>query len=141
MQRIWVLLWLACVEACASTLALKVLDETGKPAAARVCFLNAARVPQPVAAAAGPALIAAHLHFAPTLTGWNDAANDSAAEGGNTSNRIFTVDNCEDERHWGAALFLGVKPRMRLHPRDAEYPPPSSTWGEARSRGGFIDLE
>jgi hypothetical protein len=30
---------------------------------------------------------------------------------------------------------------MRLYDREADYPPPSATWDEARSRGAFIDLE
>ena len=72
-------------------------------------------------------MAAADLHFAPGIGGWNDSGT---CEG-----------NCEDERHWGAALFLGVKRPMRLYPRDAEYPPPSVTWGDARERGAYIDLE
>jgi hypothetical protein len=70
---------------------------------------------------------AADLHFAPGISGWNDSGS---CEG-----------NCEDERHWGAALFIGVERPMRLYPRDAEYPPPAATWADARERGAYIDLE
>jgi hypothetical protein len=88
---------------------------------------------------------AADIHFAPTLTCWNDTLTlnpwPEKVASTEVPDHAFSVDNCEDERPWGAALFLGVKSPMRLYPRDAQYPPPTSTWGEARSRNAFIDLE
>jgi hypothetical protein len=92
-----------------------------------------------------PALMqAADLHFASAITCFNDAsvspwpATLTATAG---SHRVYSIDNCEDERRWGAALFIGVNQPMRLYERNSEYPPPSQTWGEARKRGAFIDLE
>ena len=90
-------------------------------------------------------MAAADLHFAPTLTGWNNppapAAWPTPVRSTVAFNRVYSIDNSEDERHWGAALFIGLKSPIQLYSRDAEYPPPTATWGEARSRGGYIDLE
>jgi hypothetical protein len=84
------------------------------------------------AAADLPALLdAADLHFVPALTGWNDSSRVAASP----------PYNYEDERHWGAALFVNAKSPIRLYAREAEYPPPYATWSEARSHGAFIDLE
>jgi hypothetical protein len=55
--------------------------------------------------------------------------------------QAYSIDNCEDERPWGAALFIGVKSPMTLYPRTAEYPSPVTTWHEARKRGAYIDME
>jgi hypothetical protein len=87
---------------------------------------------------------AADLHFAPALTCWNDTSvlSDWPAELVRSGpDRAYSLNNCEDERRWGAALFIGLQSPMRLYPRDAEYPPPSRTWADARSKGAFIDLE
>jgi hypothetical protein len=93
-----------------------------------------------------PALMeASDLHFAPTITCFNDSLTlktwprQAISEVGN--DRVFSVDNCEDERRWGAALFIGVKSPIGLYPRNTEYPPPAQTWGAARKHGAFIDLE
>jgi len=92
-------------------------------------------------------LEAADLHFAPTITRWNDQSNlDPWPErrlytAG--TNRAYSVDNCEDERGWGAALFFGVKspPRLYAMKGNREYPPGISVWREARDKGAYIDLE
>lgn len=73
---------------------------------------------------------ASDLHVAPPITCFND-----------TSQVRSWPANCEDERRWGAALFVGVRSPMTLYPRNSEYPPPGRTWQEARDRGAFIDLE
>jgi hypothetical protein len=87
----------------------------------------------------------ADLHFAPTISCFNDAPSSASWAVNLTApaglNRIYSIDNCEDERKWGAALFIGVKRPMRLYDRASEYPLPEHTWAEARSRGAFIDLE
>jgi hypothetical protein len=93
-----------------------------------------------------PALMnAVDVHYAPTLTCWNDTQTltpwPETTEFVSSPDRVYSVDNCEDERPWGAALFIGVESPLRLYPRQAQYPPPTSTWSEARSRGAFIDLE
>lgn len=93
-----------------------------------------------------PALMqAADLHFAPAISCFNDAAPLSpwprTTLGKAAQDRVFSVDNCEDERKWGAALFIGVKHPMRLYERASELPSPLRTWSEARKRGAFIDLE
>lgn len=90
---------------------------------------------------------ASDLHFAPTITRWNE--NSSLDTWPEQSvyrvgpDRAYSIDNCEDERGWGAALFFSVKSPLKLYsPRTQnEYPPPLPVWQEARQRGGFIDLE
>jgi TolB protein len=88
---------------------------------------------------------ASDLHFASTITCFNDSLTlkvwprQTISDIG--SDRVFSVDNCEDERRWGAAIFIGVKFPISLYPRNTEYPPPAQTWGAARQRGAFIDLE
>ena len=88
---------------------------------------------------------AADLHWAPTITCFNDTLTlaewppETQIAGG--AQRLYSIDNCEDERRWGAALFLGVKSPMTLYPRTSEYPSPVTTWNEARRRGAYIDLE
>jgi hypothetical protein len=88
---------------------------------------------------------AADVHYAPTLSCWNDTQTvtpwPETTHQAPSPDQVYSIDNCEDERPWGAALFIGVKSPMQLYPRQAQYPPPTSTWGEARSRGAFIDLE
>lgn len=80
---------------------------------------------------------AADLRFAPAITCFNNAVTLSAI----APSKSFTIDNCEDERPWGAALFLGTGTAMALHHRASQYPPPTTTWAEARRRGAFIDFE
>src|SRR5690242_7615279 len=57
------LLGLACAEGSPSTLALRVLDETGKPTVPRVRMPDSKREPRHVAAADGPALTAVHRNL------------------------------------------------------------------------------
>lgn len=91
-------------------------------------------------------MMASDLHFAPAITRWNERSNlDSwpAQKIYTSETRAYSIDNCEDERGWGAALFFGVKNPIKLyHARmDRDYPPPNATWEEARQRNAFIDLE
>jgi hypothetical protein len=92
-----------------------------------------------------PLMQAVDIHFAPTLTCWNDTLTltpwPDPTDYAVPPDHVYSVDNCEDERPWGAALFLGVKSPLHLYPRQAYYPPPTSVWAEARSRGAYIDLE
>jgi len=90
---------------------------------------------------------ASDLHFAPAITKWNDSSSmDSWPEqkvyrvG---ADRAYSIDNCEDERGWGAALFFGVKSPLKLYglKTHREYPPPLPVWREAREKGALIDLE
>jgi hypothetical protein len=92
----------------------------------------------------GVLLRAADLYFAPTITCFNNEFTltpwpDNLRH--RVQGRTYTIDNCEDERPWGAAIFVGVKSPVRLYRRDAQYPSPLATWTEARGRGAFIDLE
>ncbi|MBI1786897.1 MAG: CehA/McbA family metallohydrolase, partial [Acidobacteria bacterium] len=92
-----------------------------------------------------PLMEAADLHFAPVITRWNTNSNlDAWPEKPHFPagrNRAYTVDNSEDERDWGAALFFGLKTPIGLYGRNAHYPPPTVTWREARARSAFIDQE
>jgi hypothetical protein len=90
---------------------------------------------------------ACDLHFAPTITRWNENSNldvwpeQRVYVGG--EQRAYSIDNCEDERGWGAALFFGVRWPLALYDLKThrEYPPPVGIWREARQKGAFIDLE
>jgi hypothetical protein len=88
---------------------------------------------------------AAGLDFAPVITRWNLNSNlDTWPEqplirAGDT--RYYSVDNAEDERQWGAALFFGLKTPMAVYGFKTMWPPPTDTWKEARSKGAFIDQE
>ena len=88
---------------------------------------------------------AADLHFAPTITRWN--SNRSVDDWPPTPfyaagpDRWYSIDNSEDERDWGAALFLGLKTPIDLYPAKAQYPLPEATWRAAREHGAFIDQE
>jgi hypothetical protein len=88
---------------------------------------------------------AAALSFAPAITKWNENSNlETWPEQPMVrvaASRFYSVDNAEDERPWGAALFFGLKRPIRLYGGKANWPPPTATWEEARSRQGFIDLE
>ena len=88
---------------------------------------------------------AADLHFAPAIICFNDSLTVSpwpaVTSTRHPSGRTYTIDNCEDERPWGAAIFVGVGSPMSLYPRAAQYPPPVRSWAEARLRGAHIDLE
>ncbi len=93
-----------------------------------------------------PALMeAADLNLAPTITRWNDRSSIDSWEGDRPFttgiHRAWSIDNSEDERNWGAALFFNLRTPMALYPSKAEDPPPSQTWSEARARGAFIDQE
>ncbi len=93
-----------------------------------------------------PALVqASDIHFAPTLTHWNNRPlleqwpeQKTYRQG---SDRIYTINNSEDERGWGAGLFLGLSSPVQLYPGRTEYPPPTLTWKEAREKAAYIDLE
>lgn len=92
-----------------------------------------------------PALMeASDLHFAPTVTVWNDTAilknwpEQTAYSVGR--NRVYSLNNSEDERDWGAVLFLDLKRTYDL-PGKRYFPPATVTWQGARDRGAFIDLE
>lgn len=90
---------------------------------------------------------AADVHFAPVLTRWNDSSNlatwperavfDAGAA------RAYSVNNCEDERGWGAALFFGLAspPKLYSMKSNRDYPSPVAVMREARHKGAFIDLE
>ena len=89
-------------------------------------------------------LRAADLYFAPTITCFNDELTLTpwpAKVRHDVDGRTYTIDNCEDERPWGAAIFFGVKSPVALYRRDAQYPSPLETWAGTRKRGGLIDLE
>lgn len=90
-------------------------------------------------------LEAADLNFAPVITKWNLNTNLEVwpeqpliAAG---SSRFYSVDNAEDERPWGAALFLGLGKPIGLYGVKTMWPLPTVTWKEARARSGFIDQE
>jgi hypothetical protein len=89
---------------------------------------------------------ASDLHVAPTITKWNENSSldtwpKQAVVQSVGRDRFYSVNNSEDERPWGAALFLGLTEPIGLYPRQAEYPPPFAIWQEARKKGGFVDLE
>ena len=88
---------------------------------------------------------AADLHFAPTLTRWNDRSlmEDWPSQNlyPDAEGRTYSIHNAEDERGWGAALFLNLRSPIRLYRARSEYPPPTVTWQEARENGAYIDLE
>lgn len=88
---------------------------------------------------------AAGLNFAPTITKWNRNTNlevwPEQLLVRTTPARYYSVDNAEDERPWGAALFFGLKTPISLYDAKSNWPLPTSTWDEARRRQGFIDQE
>jgi hypothetical protein len=90
---------------------------------------------------------AADLHFAPVITRWNDRSSmDSWPEQRVIpvgANRAYSINNSEDERGWGAALFFGLQSPIRLYAMkgNEEYPPALPVWQEARRKSAFIDLE
>ena len=88
---------------------------------------------------------AAGLNFAPTITKWNQNTNLEVWPEQPlvriTPTRYYSVDNAEDERPWGAALFFGLKTPIGLYNAKSNWPPPSATWEETRQRQGFIDQE
>jgi hypothetical protein len=90
-------------------------------------------------------LEAAGLNFAPDITRWNQNSNlETWPERPLiqlTASRFYSVDNAEDERPWGAALFFGLRTPMHLYHGKAEWPAPTATWQEARAKGAFLDLE
>jgi hypothetical protein len=102
--------------------------------------LHAHRAPEEMAAL----LEASDTWFAPAITRWNDRANVERWDPPllrAAGRRAFSIDNSEDERVWGAALFFHLKSPIALYPSKFEWPPPSATWREARSRGAYIDQE
>lgn len=93
-----------------------------------------------------PALMAAaDLQFAPTITCFDDTLAPQTWPGETVfhlyGERVYSIDNCEDERRWGAALFINLQSPVKLYARNSMYPSPVQTWREARKRGAYIDLE
>jgi hypothetical protein len=88
---------------------------------------------------------ASGLNFAPTITKWNQNTNlevwPEQPLARVTGSQFYSVDNAEDERPWGAALFLGLKTPIQLYNVKTNWPPPTATWEEARQRQAFIDQE
>ena len=90
---------------------------------------------------------AADLHLAPTITHWND--NSSLEHWPQDplyvlpGDRAYSVNNSEDERQWGAALFSNLDAPVQLYSweQHTEYPGPVTTWQAARRLNGHIDLE
>jgi hypothetical protein len=88
---------------------------------------------------------ASGLNFAPAITKWNQNSNLEVWPEQPmiriSASRYYSVDNAEDERPWGAALFFGLKSPIQLYNAKANWPPPTATWQEARQRNAFIDQE
>ena len=90
---------------------------------------------------------AADLHVAPTVTRWNDRSSlehwPQEPLYVLPGDLAYSVNNSEDERQWGAALFSNLDAPVQLYnwEQHAEYPGPVTTWQEARSLNGHIDLE
>ena len=90
---------------------------------------------------------AADLHLAPTITRWNDRSSLEHWPQDPVyilpGDRAYSVNNSEDERQWGAALFSNLDAPVQLYSWEehAEYPGPATAWQEARSLNGHVDLE
>ncbi len=90
---------------------------------------------------------AADLQLAPTITRRNDRSSldkwPSSPIYILPENRAYSVNNSEDERQWGAALFYNLESPVQLYNREQhpEHPGPLSTWQDARRLKGHIDLE
>jgi hypothetical protein len=88
---------------------------------------------------------ASGLNFAPAITKWNQSTNLEAWPEQPlirlAASRYYSVNNAEDERPWGAALFLGLRNPITLYGGKAEWPPPVATWEEAKRNQAFIDQE
>lgn len=82
---------------------------------------------------------AAAIRFAPAITRWNDQSNLASWPPG----REYSVNNCEDERGWGAALFFGLPSPLQLYSMktNRNYPAAAPIWREAREKRAYIDLE
>ena len=88
---------------------------------------------------------ASGVNFAPAITKWNQNSNLEVWPHQPltrvSQSQFYSVDNAEDERPWGAALFLGLRRPIQLYNAKAYWPPPAVTWEEARQRKAFIDQE
>ena len=90
---------------------------------------------------------AADLHLAPTITRWNDGSSlDQWPQDPIyvlPGDRAYSVNNSEDERGWGAALFSNLDAPVHLYSweQHGEHPGPGPAWREARSLNGHLDLE
>ncbi|MCC7498911.1 MAG: CehA/McbA family metallohydrolase [Bryobacterales bacterium] len=94
-----------------------------------------------------PLLIrAADIHMAPVITRWNNARTSpewkdwrEPMQSSIDGNRVWTINNAEDERPWGAALFFNLRRPPDLAPYKSDWPPPVDSW-TFRSEG-YLDLE
>ncbi len=89
-------------------------------------------------------LEAADIWFAPAITRWREFSNVDRWDAPllrHAGRRAYSIDNSEDERPWGAALFFHHKTPIALYPAKFENPPPTAVWREARDRGAYIDQE
>ena len=90
---------------------------------------------------------AADLHLAPTITRWNDRSSLEQWPQDPVyvlpGDRAYSVNNSEDERQWGAALFSNLDAPVQLYSweQHAEHPGPMTSWQEARRLNSHIDLE
>ena len=86
---------------------------------------------------------AADVHLAPVLTRWNDRPSTAPwqppFETVFDTNRAWTINNAEDERPWGAALFFGLPEPPRLFPFRSNLPPPMAAWPERAAH--YLELE
>ena len=90
---------------------------------------------------------AADLHLAPTITRWNDRSSLEQWPQDPVytlpEDRAYSVNNSEDERQWGAALFSNLDAPVQLYSRrqHPHHPGPVTCCQEARRLNGHIDLE
>jgi len=82
---------------------------------------------------------AAGIAVAPTITRWNDRRFQVDWTEG--EDQRLRLRNAEDERQWGAALFLGLRRPIELYAAKVHLPAPTGTWTRAREEGAYIDLE
>lgn len=86
---------------------------------------------------------AADIHVAPVITRWHKALErtpwrapfEFTAEG----NRVWSINNAEDERPWGAAMFFHLKEPPELAGFRSDWPPPVDCW--PYREGSHFDLE
>ncbi len=90
---------------------------------------------------------ASDLHLAPTITRWNDRSSLEQWPQDPLyvlpEDRVYSVNNSEDERQWGAALFSNLDAPVQLYGRQQhpDHPGPVTTWQDARRLNGHVDLE
>lgn len=91
-----------------------------------------------------PLLIrAADLHAAPVITRWHKALArtpwPTPFQFTVDDNRVWSINNAEDERPWGAAMFFGLKEPPELAGFRSNWPPPVDSW--PYREGSYFDLE